>query len=133
MFSVERAIPAMELHLSSHLNPAGFVPAVVSTAYGRVIVRLFILTSMALHHSPEYLFTTSSADVSSDSGDSWKDYILMYLNIRFTPYSLRLTMLLNIAFTLGLRLQSVFPFNSPLIHHSLLDDFAMGGILATSH
>ena len=38
--------------------------------------------------------------ISSDNGASWMDYILRYRNRRFTIYALRLTMLLNMTFTL---------------------------------
>lgn len=38
--------------------------------------------------------------ISPDNEVSWEDYILHYLKYRFTSYALRLTMLLNIAFTL---------------------------------
>ena len=90
-----------------------------------VIDRLFILSSAALHHSPAYLFATDSASVRLDSEDSWTDYILLYLNNRFTAYALPLTGALIPAFAFGLRLQTAFPLISSLIIHSLHSRFAM--------
>lgn len=65
-----------------------------------VIARLFILTSAPLQCSPAYLFTTSSADVLTDVGDSWEDYILTYLNVRFASYALRMNVFLSTSFSL---------------------------------
>ena len=65
-----------------------------------VIARLFILASASLQCSPAYLFTTSSADVLTDVGDSWEDYILTYLNVRFTSYALRMNVFLSTSFSL---------------------------------
>jgi hypothetical protein len=89
-----------------------------------VIDRLFILPSMPLQHSPAYLFTTNSALVPSDGGDSWADYIPRHPSHGFTTYALRLTLTLRNVFALGLRLQTAFPLHSPLIIRSLLDGFA---------
>ena len=68
-----------------------------------VIAQLFIRASTAVHCSPAYLFTTSSALVPSDSAASWKDYSLLHHNNRFTFYALPLTMFLCIAFGSGFR------------------------------
>lgn len=78
-----------------------------------------------LHCSSAYLFATGSAPVSSDSEDSWPDYILLYLNNRFTDYALRLTMILITAFALGVSLQTTFPLHSSLIIYGLPDDFTI--------
>lgn len=78
-----------------------------------------------LHCSSAYLFATGSAPVSSDNEDSWSDYILLYLNNRFTDYALRLTAILLTAFALGVSLQTTFPLDSSLIIYGLLDDFTI--------
>ena len=98
-----------------------------------VIVRLFIRTSIALNDSPAYLFTTGSAPVSSDSGTSWKNYILLYLNNSFIFYALRLTRMLLLAFTLWFPLQTDSQLLFPLIFHNLLDDFVVGSPYITTH
>lgn len=64
-----------------------------------ISLRLFILKSMAIHHSLAYLFTTCSAQVLPDSGASWTDYILWHLSHRFTIYALPLSRFLSRSFT----------------------------------
>lgn len=81
------------------------------------------LSSMAIHHSSAYPFTICSAQIRLDSGVSCQDYILWHLSHSFTCHALRLTKLLNLAFTLGSPLQTRSPLPIPLILYDILSRF----------
>lgn len=85
---------------------------------------------MAIRHSSAYPFTICSAQIRLDSGISCQDYILWHLSHRFTCHALRLTRLLNLAFTLlvitrilGFPLQTRSPLHIPLILYDILSRF----------
>ena len=80
-----------------------------------------------------YFYATGSAPVSSDSGDSWTDYIPYHRRYGFTIYALPLTLLLHRAFAVGFPLQTESPLHSPLILHSLPDDFTVNDQFAITH
>lgn len=88
---------------------------------------------MAVHHGPAYLFTTDSAPVPSDGGDSWPDYIPWHPSHGFTGYALRLTGTLRPAFGLGSPLQTDSPLHSPLSYPGLPDGFARDNRHAATH
>lgn len=106
-----RHIRFIEIQVSKNLLPHSF------------------LSVLLCHYSirPAYLFATEFSSVSSDSGASWTDYILWYLNQSFTVYALRLTMSLHIAFGIWYWLLTRFQLHSPLIVCDIPDDFITDG------
>ena len=85
-----------------------------------VIDGLFIPPSMAVRHSPAYLFAAGSAPAPPDGGNSWADYIPRHPSRGFTAYALRLTGLLPPAFGLGSPSQTDSPLRFPLLSPAYL-------------
>lgn len=67
-----------------------------------------------IKHSLAYLFITGFAPMPSDDGNSWPDYILPYLNDRFTSYALRLTGLLDHGLRSRITVADRFPASFPV-------------------
>ena len=96
------------------------------TAFYPYFCIITIQPSVPFYHS--FLQT-----VLPDRKASWVDYILWYLNHRFTTYALRLTLLLNRAFTLWLWLLTMSQLISFLINRGLLGSFtAIGNIVSNN-
>lgn len=118
---------------ATHFSRTGPFTSSYTTVSAYVTARLFIRASMAVHHGPAYLFTTGSAPVPSDGGDSWPDYIPWHPSHGFTGYALRLTRTLRPAFGLGSPLQTDSPLHSPLSYPGLPDGFARDNRHTATH
>lgn len=118
---------------ATHFSRTGPFTSSYTTVSAYVTARFFIRASMAVHHGPAYLFTTDSASVLSDGGDSWPDYIPWHPSHGFTGYALRLTRILRPAFGLGFPLQTDSPLHSPLSYPSLPDSFARDNPRTATH